>query len=208
MLHILKVLLTFSTIAFFLIDCIQIGIIEYKKKIIEILKERPGIQEIFEDRTINIPDIPENLKKLKPDIVAWSNNRSSCIMIEISVPYGKKNWEAYTFAEAYKHKKEKYADIVNFLRDRKIDATFYVIIVSSIGAIFKESNKNINCIVTSKKKAKATIRRISVNAIIGSMNIWHRISSPNKDGFQLVPDVMPEMEAASDISEVDLLSDS
>lgn len=148
--------------------------------LIEYLKENPDIQEIYEDKSINIIDIPDNLKRLRPDIVTWSNNRNKCLIIEISVPYGKKNYDEDTLSDVYLHKKEKYSEIVSFLRDRNIDVTFCVVIVSSIGAVFKESINDINRIIKNKKQAKSAIRRISANAILGSLKIWNnRFSDTN-----------------------------
>ena len=140
--------------------------------LVEYLKDRGDIEEIHEDKTINFPDLTEDLRRLRPDIVAWSNNRNKCIIIEISVPYGKKNWESDTLADVYSHKKEKYSELVNFLRDRNIDVTFGVIIVSSIGAVFRESINDINRIINVKKQAKTAIKRISACAVLGSMKIW------------------------------------
>ena len=129
--------------------------------------------------------IPEDLAKLRPDIVSWFSNRSKCVILEVSIPYATIQWNSDTLENVYNHKVLKYNGLVTHLRSQGINVTYGAIIVSSVGAVFQESINDINRIFINRKVCKTIIKRLAINAIIGSINIWknrtHYQSSPITD---------------------------
>lgn len=143
-----------------------------QKTLMEYIRNLRDVEEIYCDKSIPLADMPDNLKLLRPDITVWSNNRKKCLIVEISVPYATINWEIDSLQATYDNKKKKYSELVQHLRNKGIIVEFYVVIVSSLGAVLEESRKDINSLIKCKYKAKTLIKRISANAIIGSMEIW------------------------------------
>ena len=144
------------------------------KIIVDRLKEMTEIKEIHTDKTLHIQDLPLELQHLRPDIIAWSENRHKCFLIEISVPYAKINHDGNTLENVYAHKKNKYASLVNVIRDKGITVDHITVVVSSIGAIWKDSCSDLKGLCNGNLKIwKTLIKSISANAIIGSLNIWH-----------------------------------
>ena len=141
--------------------------------IVDAIKDLPNVSEIHRDSKISIFNLPDDLKLLRPDIVAWDQNRKNCIIVEISVPYATINWGLDTLKSVYDTKRNKYNRLIEFIRNEGIEVSFYVIIVSSLGAVLEESRLDINSLVRCKKKAKTLTKKISANAIIGSMEIWN-----------------------------------
>ena len=153
--------------------------------LVEYIKELAGIEEIYTDNSIHMAGIPEDLAKLRPDIVSWFSNRSKCVILEVSIPYATIQWNSDTLENVYNHKVLKYNGLVTHLRSQGINVTYGAIIVSSVGAVFQESINDINRIFINRKVCKTIIKRLAINAIIGSINIWknrtHYQSSPITD---------------------------
>ena len=146
--------------------------------IVEYVKELSGVEEIYTDNSIHMSGIPDELSRLRPDIVAWINNRSKCIIIEVSIPYASVQWNANTLESVYNFKMEKYNGLVTFLRNQGINVTYGAVIVSSVGAVFHETIKDINRIFIDRRKCKTIIKRLAINSIIGSINVWNHYSCP------------------------------
>ena len=189
--------------------------------IINALKDLPHVSEIHKDSKIPISNLPEDLKLLRPDVVSWNQNRNKCIIIEISVPYATLNWGQDTLKSVYDTKRNKYARLIEFVRNEGIEVNFYVIIVSSLGAVLEESRSDIISLVKCKKKAKTLTKKIAANAIIGSMEIWnnfrgkthsspHILRSPNADNAnqndidRVSPPIASIISSDSDFSETSM----
>lgn len=159
----------------------------------EALKEMPNVASIFCDKTLQLDFLADDLKLLRPDIVAWNEDNSACIIAEISVPYPTTNWNTDSLKLTYENKKNKYANLVQALRNHNIKVELFVIIVSSLGSIYIETRNDINKLIKCKKKAKTLMKRLAANAIIGSMEIWnnfHKYSEPDvNDQLQTDPDI-------------------
>ncbi|WP_334097073.1 reverse transcriptase domain-containing protein, partial [Helicobacter typhlonius] len=147
--------------------------------IVQHVKELPDVEEIYTDNSIHLPGIPEELARLRPDIIAWIKNRSKCIIIEISIPYASKQWNADTLETAYNHKMNKYSSLITFIRNQGINVVYGAVIVSSVGAVYQESIKDINRIFIDRKKCKTIIKRLAINAIIGSLDVWNHNTKAN-----------------------------
>lgn len=149
--------------------------------IVQHVKELPDVEEIYTDNSIHLPGIPEELARLRPDIITWIKNRSKCIIIEISIPYASKQWNADTLETAYNHKMNKYSSLITFIRNQGINVVYGAVIVSSVGAVYQESIKDINRIFIDRKKCKTIIKRLAINAIIGSLDVWNHNTKANSN---------------------------
>lgn len=139
--------------------------------LIEHIKKIPSTAEIQCDKKINIDSLPPNLSKLRPDIVIWNLNRTACKIIEISVPYASITWGEDALKKAYDEKKLKYKDLIEWIRNQNISVEYFVIIVSSVGAVFQESIADVHRLFPNKKIARTLIKRLAINAIMGSMDV-------------------------------------
>lgn len=137
----------------------------------------PDVEEVNCDHSLHLDCVPDNLRLLRPDIIAWHNNRSKCSIFEISVPYAYFSWGEDSLKKVYEHKKEKYRELVEFLRNRNIAVQLYPIIVSSLRAVYKDSITDLNRVFTVRSKCKTLIKRLAVNALWGSLKIWHQFRS-------------------------------
>ena len=146
--------------------------------LIEHIKKIPSTAEIQCDKKINIDSLPPNLSKLRPDIVIWNLNRTACKIIEISVPYASITWGEDALKKAYDEKKLKYKDLIEWIRNQNISVEYFVIIVSSVGAVFQESIADVHRLFPNKKIARTLIKRLAINAIMGSMDVWYRRNTP------------------------------
>lgn len=144
--------------------------------LLDYVRKLPGVEEIFCDHTIHFTDLPDDLRLLRPDIVAWHDQRKKCSILEISVPYSHNRWGEDSLKAVYEHKKEKYQRLVEFLRNNGINVQFYTIVVSSFGAVFKDSIADINRLIPTRSIGKNLIKRLSVNALWGSLKIWNLFS--------------------------------
>ena len=147
-------------------DKVQSILIEYVRKL-------PEVEEIFTNHTVQIPNIPDDLKLLRPDIVAWHASRPRCTILEVSVPYAGFNWGYDTLKKVYEHKKDKYMHLIEFIRSQGIVVNFHVVIVSSLGAVFKDSITDLNRLLLDRKACKILIKRLSAVTIWSSFKIWN-----------------------------------
>jgi len=130
-------------------------------------------------RVHGMPDLITEEGRLKPDITIITP--SEIKLIEISCPYDTPKDNGTTALDVtYTHKKEKYEEL-----RRQCEAHFrrtcktYVVIVSSLGAIHKDTIVDLRHLFRFRKKTKSLnylSRRISTAAIIGSFLTFHKIN--------------------------------
>lgn len=109
--------------------------------------------------------MPYDLKLLRPDIFAWQANRSRGTILYVSVPYAEFNWGNDSLKKVQDYKKDKYSHLIEFIRSQGIAVNFYVIIVSSLGAVFKYSITDHNRFVPDRKSCKTLIKKLFAVAI-------------------------------------------
>ena len=114
---------------------------------------------------------------LKPDLLAWNDNEIK--IVEFSCPYDmqRENGED-TMEETYKTKRMKYSDLVQRCEAKYNKVTkLYIIIVSSLGAIYKETINDLNKLYKGEpmKKMRQLYTQISNAAITGSYFIFYKI---------------------------------
>lgn len=129
------------------------------------------IEEIFSNHTVQIPSMTDDLKLLRPDIIAWQANRSRFTILEVRVPFAEFNWGNDSFKKVYDHIKDKYSHLIEFIRSQGINVNFYFVIDSSLGAVFKDSITDLNRFVSDRKVCKTLIKRLSAVALWGSFKI-------------------------------------
>lgn len=121
--------------------------------------------------------IKERLSQLKPDIIAWDQKHIK--MAEFSCPYANVGEQGNKLTNVFNEKKDKYKELVQECeRVYKRKVKLYVIIVSSLGAIQKQSIDDIKKLLkisASDNKLLSTIlRRLSLAACIGSYFIYNK----------------------------------
>lgn len=117
----------------------------------------------------------EQCRNMKPDIQIWNRDRNQVKILEVNSPYGKR-WEGRdSLQEKYEAKRSKYLPLIKELNDRGIEAQLYVIVVSSLGAVYKETEKAIYSLIKNKRAAEKTVRVISTIAITESAKLWWKV---------------------------------
>ena len=156
----------------------------------EIRELRPEYTYAATDATIREVILEEN-RNLKPDIQVWNAERDQAIIVEVNVPYAKE-WEGKdSLQEKYEIKVDKYRDLIRELQARGVTVEFYAIIVSSLGALYKETQRAIYQLFRNHKKSRTICRMISSMAISGSAKIWYE----NRRGGDDRPEIMDKDEA-------------
>ena len=135
---------------------------------------------ITTNKTVNVDGIRinEEFSSMKPDIVAWSKDK--VIIVEFSVPYDNISRNGNKIDIVYNEKVKKYKGLVEACKkayNREVKQ--YTIIVSSLGAINKNSindiKKLLNITEYEKKTMKTILRRLSLAACVGSYFIFNNL---------------------------------
>ena len=126
---------------------------------------------VAKDARVSLIQLEEN-RLLKPDIQFWTEDRKQVLLVEVNCPYAK-SWEGYdSLKEKYEAKQDKYRDLIRELREKGVKANLMIVVVSSLGAVYKETEKEIKRMIPSPRKANKICRRISSLALLGSAKIW------------------------------------
>ena len=127
--------------------------------------------------------LPERTNRLKPD--AWFFSDDTLNIIEVNSPYGSlkdtNEGKISSLTIRRKEKLEKYKDLVEDCNNTfNCNTNLYVIVVSSLGAIPKETYKDIKALLHNDKyKAKLTSKRCSMVALRESFKIYRKWSTYN-----------------------------
>ncbi|KAH0787665.1 hypothetical protein GPJ56_008460 [Histomonas meleagridis] len=98
----------------------------------------------------------------RPDI--WYETDDSYYLIEVTVPYGDVSEENELSLEVrYNEKKEKYAELLVDIKNQfGKDAKLFVIVISSLGAWYSESLKDLRIIAETKENFKRFAKRMVI----------------------------------------------
>ena len=137
---------------------------------------------IRQSQTVRIhgmPDLTTEEGRLKPDITIITP--SEIKLVEISCPYDMLKDNGTTALDiTYSQKKEKYEELRRQCEEHfRRTCKTYVVIVSSLGAIHKDTIVDLRHLFRFRKKTKSLnylSRRISTAAIIGSFLTFHKIN--------------------------------
>jgi hypothetical protein len=145
--------------------------------------------DIRENTTLTHEELPEVLRALRPDMVFEREGKKGRVIeiLEFSCPYGYISHGQDTLAKVYEQKKGKYrelADALGRVRQQPVNVT--AVIVSSMGAVYPESLKDLRSILQcSSREIQKLGQRMSDAAITGSLQIWRKMAQrmePKQDG--------------------------
>ena len=151
--------------------------------IIDIVKQRRKDLTFKINSSVMIDNIQlsEEYRRLKPDITLW--NERELYVVEISCPYGNitkddNDNDINTLDKVYQQKMEKYASLIEECKEKfHRETKLIVVIVSSLGAIYKKSISGIKKLLNMGNRKKGTLnvalRRISIVSCISSYFIYH-----------------------------------
>ena len=169
--------------------------------------------------TVNIEGkhLDEEYSNFKPDIVAWDKDR--IILVEFSCPYANVGRDGNTLEKTYKDKSKKYENLVKECKNvYKKKVSLYIIIVSSLGAVYNKSKEDIKKLlrITPKEKKlfNTILRRISLASCIASYFIYNKMKfneytkkqirseeANNNEGTQNTPTKGNEQQNANEQSQ-------
>ena len=138
----------------------------------EQIQESWIIDDILENKSVPIENLTDRSKNLRPDMIVIAENGQKMTIIEITCPYANYSNNQSTLDTAYYHKKAKYNNLIDEIRENNINVEFIVIIVSSLGAIYSESWNCIQKMFPAKKIQAKLAQRIVCNTLFGSAKIW------------------------------------
>ena len=126
-----------------------------------------------------LPDLSEKVKNLKPDIwyASPEKDKLRVDIVEITCPYGMiselGNARTSTLEHARAKKIEKYSELVEEIRSKwKAKVTLFTIVVSSLGAVPKETLKDLISLTGDKKKATLIAKKCCLEALRHSWSIF------------------------------------
>lgn len=135
---------------------------------------------LLTNSTVNIEGkhIDEKFSSLKPDIISWNDKK--LYIIEFSCPYDNVSSNGNTLNKTYETKVNKYKELVEECkRVYNKDTKYFVIIVSSLGAIHRKSIKALCKLLHISKNDTRTrdaiLRRLSLASCIGSYFIFNKL---------------------------------
>jgi len=153
-----------------------------------------------ENSTVFINDeapLPERSRNFKPDIWFYKTDertmKKSFTIIEITCPYGMMtdtdSGRKSSLDVRRKEKEDKYAPLIDDIKTTwNADATLHVVVVSSLGAIPKETLTTLKSIFGTKKRASLIAKRCVVAALRGSWAIFFgkNITSSTRSNSTLI----------------------
>jgi anthranilate/para-aminobenzoate synthase component II len=138
---------------------------------------------INENTPIQVQGLSEETRNLRPDLWFIRQYRHEKVLeiLEFNCPYGRLVGEISTLKQCYKHKKQKYQRLADeFTRETGIVARVHPIIVSSLGAVYPKSMKNLHAILKCKDKALNNLGVwMSEQALMGSFKLWIQYHKSN-----------------------------
>lgn len=131
-------------------------------------------------RMEGFPQLPPDVRSFLPDLWYVDIARNIMKVLEITVPYGSytdgddHNSRISTLDKRRTEKKEKYKELIEEIKSTfNMDAELHVIVVSSLGAVSKDTYREISTLLhENKMNCKRTARAISAAAIRGSALIY------------------------------------
>jgi hypothetical protein len=132
--------------------------------------------EIRENMAVEAEGLAEEVRNLRPDMTFELQEDSGPVfeIVEFSCPYGSMTRNGNNLEHLFNQKHAKHQQLAEEVRRvRNIAVRVTVVIVSSLGAVFipslKELHKLLKC---NDRQLRKLGRRMSEAAIEGSMDIW------------------------------------
>lgn len=119
---------------------------------------------------INNTTLHGNSKLLQPDIWFLSNNNKTLNIIEVTVPYGQISNGKSTLDSRREEKLNKYQELINDCKNTfNLKVNYFVVVVSSLGAVPKETLNDLYKLYNNKKTAQLVAKRCCIAALRESM---------------------------------------
>ena len=178
----------------------------------EIMREiKPNNNIVFNlDRPINKRNIrlEGNSRNLKPDLWFFTNNYQTLKIIEVTSPYGhltlnpNNGDRISTLTQRREEKINKYRQLIEDCRNAfNVQVDFYVIVVSSLGAIPDETFQELKALYKDEKTAKIVAKRCTIAALRESMLLMYKNFSRNQRTINNVDDTEEQASPAASDSE-------
>jgi hypothetical protein len=172
---------------------------------------------IQENEEIRQEGLPDELGRLRPDMVFerqkyrgagevrfYRDGEEAELrieervteIIEFSCPYGYISRGRSTLERVYQEKKRKYTELARTLkRLRKGEVRVTAVIVSSMGAVYDKSLKDLQQVLRcTDRELKKLGRKMSEAVIIGSMEIWRQNAKDFRGGTSETAEAVIEEE--------------
>ena len=183
--------------------------------ILKELTKKFGQHHVSIDHGVNIngQQVEAPFNTLRPDLIAWDENNIH--IIEFTIPYDHLKEDHREAMEiAYTNKVNKYKGLVVHCRTQfKMNVDLTVVVVSSLGAVFKKSVKELRKLLgLANKKGTSPMnkimRRMSIAACIGSYFIYYNLKFSESNRHRGLDDSDDAQTDTSDTANITNISDS
>jgi hypothetical protein len=169
--------------------------------------------QLEENEEVGQDGLPEEMRRMRPDMVFerrrvrprdticfhaardeadLANEEKTLEIVEFSCPYGYVSRGRKTLERVYEEKKEKYLDLaMNLKRLRREEVCITVVIVSSIGAVYDRSLKDLQKVLKcTDREIRKLGKKMSETVFMGSMEILrqnaHEIRRGNDESANML----------------------
>jgi hypothetical protein len=170
------------------------GLVGLVKKAVWEQMEDKITEGIYDNLQLPIEELSNESKRLRPDLsfVTTINGRRQMELIEFTCPYGyikqpdehgiRKN----SMQLAFNKKHTKYAQLAEEIRAKAgIPTRVTVIVVSSLGAVYRESLKELGLLLGCTKQVLRKLgKKMSHIVINGSMQLWREYAKNMKHNYE------------------------
>lgn len=134
--------------------------------------------------------LPPSLSRLKPDLWFLEPELNKLTLVEVTIPYGSFSEDGEsTLAIRRSQKLEKYQELVSFIRDSlRIKVDYFVIIISSLGAVPKDTIRDLKKLAKSRKRSSRYARLCSEAALAYSCTLFWRSLDTQNQTHHRIPD--------------------
>jgi hypothetical protein len=158
--------------------------------------------KIIKDHFLNIRDLPEDCRLRRPDLLVQNASVKKIHVYEFACPFAKTYKNGDALKRAHEFKEGKCAKLGNEVRSRfqGWDVQLITVIVSSLGAIYKDSLKRLALVMELTPVQTVGLgQRLSDAAVIGSRLIWANYQRAIKEA--------PAFSASGSTPEVESMSE-
>jgi hypothetical protein len=134
-----------------------------------------------------LPQLPEDLGRLKPDLSFVDYNKNTVHVIEISVPYPTTSMRENepnrsqipdSLERVTQKKIQKYRPLCDYLQDKlDMNVQLTTVIVSSLGTTNVTTKRQIKELLHDKYKTQRLLKKLEYDALIGSAAIFYKQSA-------------------------------
>jgi hypothetical protein len=131
--------------------------------------------KIIKDHYLNLRDVPEDCRMLRPDLVVQNPLAKKLYVFEFACTFAKIHQNGDALRHAYEYEEGKYGRLCNRAKTQLPgwDVQQITVIVPSLGATYKDTLKRLTSVMELSPARTGRIgQRLSDAAINGSHAIW------------------------------------